>query len=294
MARILVVDDHALNRTFLRSLLAHFGHEIAEAADGEDALRILREKPQDLVISDLLMPVMDGQELTRHIHADAALAATPIIFYTRPTVPARRRRSRARSACAGYCPSPASRGDHGDRARALGRPQRVQPPRPTKSPEGRETSDLEGIRELNHDLADLLGHAISVTQKQKETMSVLSTLNASLQDAESLGLRLASLVEVGIEINTQRAPSTLLDLFARASQDILSAAQSASRSRATGHRRLVQPRPAPGAGSQIIEQVGRSKAVAFAVYEGRPVLWTAHSADPSPCPLPIHRRAPSW
>src|SRR6185295_17594759 len=52
MARILVVDDHALNRTFLRSLLAHYGHEIAEAADGEDALRILREKSQDLVISD--------------------------------------------------------------------------------------------------------------------------------------------------------------------------------------------------------------------------------------------------
>ena len=62
MASILVIDDDAPMRRFVRHALAKHGHDLAEASDGAQALRILAERPIDLVITDLLMPETDGIE----------------------------------------------------------------------------------------------------------------------------------------------------------------------------------------------------------------------------------------
>ena len=82
MATILIVDDNAINRSFLVTLLGYAGHRLLEAAGGVDGLRLIHAERPDLVISDILMPNMDGHEFVTRIHADAAIAATAVIFYT--------------------------------------------------------------------------------------------------------------------------------------------------------------------------------------------------------------------
>src|SRR6266702_8733121 len=82
MATILIVDDHPANRAFLMTLLGYRGHRLVEAADGAEGLAAARAEHPDLVISDILMPTMDGYEFVRRLRADAALAATPVVFFT--------------------------------------------------------------------------------------------------------------------------------------------------------------------------------------------------------------------
>jgi CheY-like chemotaxis protein len=82
MATILVVDDHPINRDFLVSLLGYQGHRLLEATDGAEALEVIRTVHPDLIISDILMPTMDGYEFVRRLRADPAIAKTAGIFYT--------------------------------------------------------------------------------------------------------------------------------------------------------------------------------------------------------------------
>lgn len=82
MKRVLIVDDHAANLYLLRALLQGHGFEVDEALDGGQALERARLNPPDLVISDLLMPVMDGYTLLRHWKADDRLRAIPFVVYT--------------------------------------------------------------------------------------------------------------------------------------------------------------------------------------------------------------------
>ncbi len=82
MARILIVDDRPLNRQLLVKLLGYYGHELLEAADGAEALEIARRERPELVITDLVMPSMDGCEFIQRLHGDPATVGTPLILYT--------------------------------------------------------------------------------------------------------------------------------------------------------------------------------------------------------------------
>jgi signal transduction histidine kinase/CheY-like chemotaxis protein len=82
MAKIMVVDDHPLNRQFLVTLLAYGGHRLIEASDGLQALALVQAEHPDLVITDILMPSMDGVEFSQRLKADPVTADTPVIFYT--------------------------------------------------------------------------------------------------------------------------------------------------------------------------------------------------------------------
>jgi PAS domain S-box-containing protein len=79
--KILVVDDDQTTRELLRETLGPKGHEIVEAHDGVEALEILRSGKIDAVISDVLMPRMDGHRLCREVRADEHLRELPFIFY---------------------------------------------------------------------------------------------------------------------------------------------------------------------------------------------------------------------
>ena len=80
--KTLIVDDNAADRKILRYLLERHGGEIVEAADGEEALTLARRERPALIISDALMPRMDGFQLLRRIKGDAELRAIPFIFYS--------------------------------------------------------------------------------------------------------------------------------------------------------------------------------------------------------------------
>ena len=82
MARILIADDHRANRDALAALLEVAGHEIVSAADGHKALELARSHRPELVITDVLMPVMDGYELTRRLKLEPQTAGISVIFYT--------------------------------------------------------------------------------------------------------------------------------------------------------------------------------------------------------------------
>jgi PAS domain S-box-containing protein len=82
MATILVVDDRPVNRELFAMLLGYKGHQILEARDGEEALRSVRLNRPDLVISDILMPTMDGYEFVRQLREDPTTANIPVVFST--------------------------------------------------------------------------------------------------------------------------------------------------------------------------------------------------------------------
>jgi signal transduction histidine kinase len=79
---ILIVDDIATNRKLLRVTLEAEGHTTLEAADGVEALQILGRETVDAVISDILMPNMDGFRLCHEIRKSERLRALPFIIYT--------------------------------------------------------------------------------------------------------------------------------------------------------------------------------------------------------------------
>jgi signal transduction histidine kinase len=80
--KVLIVDDIETNRKLLRLNLQAEGIETSEAADGVDALAALEAAQADAVISDILMPRMDGYRLCREIRDHAVLRNLPFIFYT--------------------------------------------------------------------------------------------------------------------------------------------------------------------------------------------------------------------
>lgn len=82
MARILVVDDRPTDRSLLVGLLTAKGHEILTASEGATALAVARRQRPDLVITDLLLPLMDGYELVRRLRAGADTASTKVIIYS--------------------------------------------------------------------------------------------------------------------------------------------------------------------------------------------------------------------
>jgi CheY-like chemotaxis protein len=82
MATILIVDDRPSNRSYLSALLGLTGHRILEAENGACALAITRAELPDLIITDILMPTMDGYEFVQQLRAEPALENTRVIFFS--------------------------------------------------------------------------------------------------------------------------------------------------------------------------------------------------------------------
>src|SRR3977135_2748658 len=82
VATILAVDDHRTNREFLVTLLGYQKHRLLEASDGAEALALVKAHHPDLVITDILMPTMDGYEFVRQLRADPEISSTTVVFFT--------------------------------------------------------------------------------------------------------------------------------------------------------------------------------------------------------------------
>jgi CheY-like chemotaxis protein len=81
-ATVLIADDRAEDRKLLRLVLERMGHRVIEVSNGEQAFELARSARPDLVMSDILMPVMDGFVLCRKLQEDVALRHIPVVFVT--------------------------------------------------------------------------------------------------------------------------------------------------------------------------------------------------------------------
>ena len=81
LSTILIVDDNADMRTYLKTLLAD-KYYVVEAADGESGLKVAQETVPDLIVSDVMMPVMDGLSFCRKIKDNAMTSHIPVILLT--------------------------------------------------------------------------------------------------------------------------------------------------------------------------------------------------------------------
>jgi len=78
----LVVDDQYINRYLLEKLLGSYGFTVITAENGEEGLQILQKNDIDLIISDILLPVMDGFQFCREVKGSDDLKHIPFVFYT--------------------------------------------------------------------------------------------------------------------------------------------------------------------------------------------------------------------
>jgi signal transduction histidine kinase/CheY-like chemotaxis protein len=226
VAHILIVDDRAANRELLVSLLGHYGHTLDVASDGAEALERVRERKPDLVITDLLMPNVDGEELASRLRADPATVAVPVILYT-ATYRAREARVIAdRVGAEALLAKPSEpqvivatvNSALGALAGAHGSPVAPAP----VAPDGKISRSFTSFEELNRHLAALLETAIGITDKQGLPLASLHPLEDLLQNVRSLSLRVARMGELGHELAGANTPPELLNMFCAALQDILS------------------------------------------------------------------------
>lgn len=90
---ILVVDDVAINRSVLVEMLSSLGFEVFEAGTGQEALDALQRRRVDLILMDIVMPIMDGLEATRRIRGSGEFARVPIIAVSASATPEEATRS---------------------------------------------------------------------------------------------------------------------------------------------------------------------------------------------------------
>jgi len=81
-ARILIVDDEAQNLELMEAMLASAGYEIFLAHEGEEALRLARERRPDLILLDLMMPGLSGFEVCARVKTDPQTGGIPVLFVT--------------------------------------------------------------------------------------------------------------------------------------------------------------------------------------------------------------------
>jgi len=79
---VLVIDDEEDYRIIIQEVLRSAGMDVRLAKDGEEGLRMIKEKPSDIVLVDWMMPRMDGEQFCRAMRAEASLKELPVLMLT--------------------------------------------------------------------------------------------------------------------------------------------------------------------------------------------------------------------
>jgi CheY-like chemotaxis protein len=82
VARILVIDDEPQLRVIVRMMLEKAGHQVTEAGDGEEGLKLLEKDLPDLILLDVMMPGPSGWEVCHKIKASRRLRDIPLVMFT--------------------------------------------------------------------------------------------------------------------------------------------------------------------------------------------------------------------
>lgn len=216
MARILIVDDHAINRRFLATVLGRQHHDVAEAADGRQALAMATAERPDLVIADIFMPAMDGIELVRRLRADPNLTNVPTIFYT----------------------AAFRHGEVGKMAAdCAGTPVLTKPSTPQAILEA--VAQALGAARPAGPRGEALAKTVLPGMLDNTGSPSLSRLKHQLRTAyppsqpggdnalQAIGIRLATLLELDLALAREQDPASLLQMACRAAKDILNVHEAA-------------------------------------------------------------------
>jgi diguanylate cyclase (GGDEF)-like protein/PAS domain S-box-containing protein len=227
-ATILIVDDHVLNREFLMTLLGYGGHRLIEAANGVEGLKMVETERPDLVISDILMPNMDGYEFVTRLHGNPATAELPVIFYT-ATYREREATQLAQSCGVRWVlPKPSDpevilRTVH----EALGLAEPAAVPEVAGAAAVADpglafidTKVTEYLDEVETSSQGLSRIATELPQAPLDVASMTARLSNSLSSLQAVSLRLTALIELGIELGAERDPVALVDIGCRVAQNI--------------------------------------------------------------------------
>jgi two-component system, cell cycle response regulator DivK len=103
--RVLVVEDDVDHRDICTTILRHHQYEVVEAADGQEALRMVDESPPDLVLMDARLPVLDGWQATAALKGAPATEHIPVVILTAFAMVPDRDRS-VEVGADGYIPKP--------------------------------------------------------------------------------------------------------------------------------------------------------------------------------------------
>lgn len=230
MATILIVDDRPSNRLFLMTLLSYSDHKLLEAADGVEALRLVRSARPDLIITDILMPKMDGFELVNCLRQDPAFAAMPVIFYTatysepqanqlaascgvrtvlpKPSDP-ERILAAVNEALNSHAGPTASRGDtiRASRARIV---------EPLDDRFARYLRDLQGVK-VTFDGLTKQGAALS----QEDTRLLSRQFSQNVSRLQRVISRTSALLDVGLAMDSERDADRLVKVFFAAACDMI-------------------------------------------------------------------------
>jgi CheY-like chemotaxis protein len=87
MKRLLIVDDELSILEALQDILSLEGYEVLTAHNGAEGLQKLSETPVDLVLLDLMMPVMDGREMLHRVREDPLLKGLPVVIMSAGRIP---------------------------------------------------------------------------------------------------------------------------------------------------------------------------------------------------------------
>jgi len=234
MAKILIVDDRPLNRQFLLTLLGYGGHQLFEAADGAEALVKIRKERPDLVITDLLMPTMDGFQLVTQMRAEPEIAATEAIFYT-ATYRLQEADQLAQACGVSIVIPKPSDPQHIVEAVNAALGKTLPPARGAAAPvpAGQEIAGSNLKRKLNDYVLDLTLLSTQMTElvnqggeiARAESAAVENSekLRQALADLQSVSLKLASLLELGLDLTSRQDPDVLLNIFCRAAVKLIGA-----------------------------------------------------------------------
>lgn len=192
MANVLVVDDRAVDRQFLQTLLGYGGHHVEAAGDGGEALGLLQSFKADLVITDIVMPTMDGLEFVNRLRERPELSDVAVMFYTASFL----RTEAERLAASGHVQSVLSKPAEPEAilkavAATLGSTTAVKAPAAVEPP----------------DKSALLAVTLHKTQK----------------DLEGLSQRLAVLVDVAREFAAETDPDRLIERLCGAARSVVGA-----------------------------------------------------------------------
>lgn len=104
---ILIADDHEDSRAIIRTMLEHYGRRVLEAWDGEECLRKARAAHPDVIVLDLVLPILNGWETARALRQDPDTAQIPILAFTAAVLPEQRERA-IQAGCDAVLVKPAS------------------------------------------------------------------------------------------------------------------------------------------------------------------------------------------